>query len=101
MRVRGLTVILATDDRERFIAAVTLVSAHAALGGPTRLYFNEGAARLLADLEPLVTARELGVRLIVCQSGLADTSLAVPNGVEAGGMVSLLATLGEDRLVTL
>jgi hypothetical protein len=98
--MRGLTVIVATDDPARFQAALTLACAQAALGGPAKLYFNEGAARLLADLTPLETARELGVRVIACQSGLAEAGLAMPEGAEAGGLVSLLADLGDDRLVT-
>jgi predicted peroxiredoxin len=101
MPMRGLTVIVATDDRARFQAAVTIASAQAALGGRARLYFNEGAVRLLADMTPLATAGELGVSFIACQTGLADAGLALPDGVQAGGMVSLLAELEDDRLIAL
>jgi predicted peroxiredoxin len=99
--MRGLTVIVATDDVARFDAALTLASASAALGTPTRLYFHQDAVTLLADADALATPRELGVTLIACQSGLADRSQALPPGVEAGGMVSLLAGLGEDRLTVI
>ena len=50
----------------------------------------------------IAIARESGVELLVCQSGLALTGLSMaelPAGTTAGGLVSLLATLGEDRLL--
>lgn len=101
--LRGLTIVVVTDDVDRFGAALTLASAHAALGGPTRLYCHDRAVRLLIGDSPLLaTAREIGVRLIACQSGLADAGLAhesLAAEVEAGGMVGVLATLGDDRLV--
>ena len=47
-------------------------------------------------------ALDAGVRIMLCQSGMAMTG-AEPRDyderVEAGGMVSLMQTLGEDRLV--
>jgi predicted peroxiredoxin len=103
--MRGLTLIAATGDPERFRAALTIASAHAALGGRTRLYLHEGAVALLVNPDPLVaTALETGVAIIACQTGLAGAGLAhsdLPAGVEAGGMVGLLAMLGDDRLDTI
>lgn len=116
--MRGLTLIVATGDAERFRAALTLAAANAALGGRTRVFCHERAAALLAakadpqaaelraaglpDLPSLIeTTTACGVVLIACQTGLALAGLAegdLPAGAETGGMVGLLAALGEDRL---
>lgn len=99
--MRGLTIVVATADPDRFAAALTLASAAAALGARTRLYCHDAAVGLLGEPVPLLaTAREIGVTLVACQSGLADAGFALPDGVEAGGMVGLLAELADDRLVT-
>ena len=102
--VRGLTLIVATGDSERFRAALTIASAHAALGGRTRVYCHEAAVALLADREPLLaTAIETGAAIIACQTGLALAGLAETDllrGVETGGLIGLLADLGDDRLDT-
>lgn len=99
--MRGLTIVVATADPERFRAALVLAAAQAALGGAARIYCHEAAVRLLVPSDLFATAHELGVRFIACQTGLADAGLALPDGVEAGGVVSLLAELADDRLVTL
>ena len=104
MFVRGLTIIVATGDEARFEAALTLASASAALGARTRVYCHGATVVRLATETPLIaTARDIGVALIACQTGLSDAELsfdALAPGVEAGGMVGLLADLGDDRLVT-
>lgn len=99
--MRGLTIIVATADPERFAAALTLAGAHAALGQRTRLYCHDAAVIRLARSPLLDTALDLGVRVIACQTGLAAHGVALPDYAEGGGMVSLLAELGEDRLVTI
>lgn len=118
--VRGLTLIVASGDPERFRAALTLASAHAALGGRTRVYCHEAAVALLAGddadaaglharglpsrAELIVTALETGVAIAACQTGLALAGLAesaLPAGIETGGLVGLLAVLEDDRLVTI
>lgn len=119
--MRGLTILAATGDIERFRAALSLACALAALGGRTRLYCHEAAVTLLVPgrdpgddalagkglatrTQLLAEALESGVTLIACQTGLAAAGIAfdaLAQGVEPGGLVSLLATLGEDRLVTL
>ena len=99
--MRGLTIIVVTADPGRWRAALTLASAQAALGGRTRVYCHEAAVSLLQPSDLLDTARELGVTLIACQTGLAAHNLPLPDFAEAGGLVSLLADLGGDRLVTL
>lgn len=118
----GLTIIVATADAERFHAALSIGVAHAATGAPTRLYLHADAVVLarpphaapgdarraqaglpkLADL--IDDARALDMQLIFCQSGLAladCTAEDLAPGFQAGGLVSLLTSLGEDRLVTL
>ncbi|WP_423602027.1 peroxiredoxin [Sphingomonas sp. MS122] len=119
--MRGLTIVAATGDVERFRAALSLACAHAALGGAARLYCHEAAATLLvpgADADDALRAEAglasraqlldealaIGVTLIGCQTGLAAAGIAFDTlsaGVEPGGLVSLLAGLGGDRLVTL
>ena len=122
----GLTIIVATADGERFRAAMTLATAQAALGGRVRVYCHEravallrvapddddddddGAAALAAAGLPdrpalIAMAIDGGVALIACQTGLALAGLEMGDlavGVEAGGMVGLLASLGDNRLTT-
>ena len=118
--VRGLTIMVVSADEERFRAALTLACSQAALGGRVRVYCHERAVALLAVREPpqheecaqhglptrhdlIKLARESGVALIACQTGIALCGLAADAlcaGSEAGGMVGLLATLGDDRLVS-
>ena len=118
--MRGLTIIAATADIERFRAALSLACAHAALGGRVRLYCHEGAVRLLLPGEDpddaqriaaglptraqlLHEALESSVALIACQTGLAAAGIpfnTLPPGLEPGGLVSLLAGLADDRLAT-
>ena len=102
--MRGLTLLIATADPARLRVALTLASANAALGGRTRVYFHEEAVPLLATGDPLIaTAIETGATLIACQTGLAATGLSadqLPAGTETGGLVGLLADLGDDRLDT-
>lgn len=100
--MRGLTIIVATGDADRFAAAVAIASASAALGGRTRLYLHDGAVARLADTD-LSDALALDVAIIACQTGLASAGidLSTLNGrIAAGGLVSLLAALDDDRLLT-
>jgi predicted peroxiredoxin len=119
--MRGLTILAATADVERFRAALSLACAHAAVGGNARLYCHEAAVALLvpgADAgddtlvatglatraQLLAEALDSGVTLIACQTGLAAQGIAfdaLAPGTEPGGLVSLLAGLNEDRLVAL
>lgn len=118
--MRGLTLIVATGDAERFRAALTIASAHAALGGRTRVYCHEASVELLARTDEdvttlhakglpdratlIATAVESGVAITACQTGLALAGLVesdLPAGVETGGLVGLLATIGDDRLDTI
>jgi predicted peroxiredoxin len=119
--MRGLTIIAATADPERFRAALSLACAHAALDGRARVYCHEAAVQLLVSgtdasdsalvasgfptrQQLLAEAHDSGVILIACQTGLAAAGIdfaTLAPGIEPGGLVSLLAGLGEDRLVTL
>lgn len=118
----SLTILLAAEDAPRARAALSLALAQAALGGRVRLYAHERAVAALvavprADDDSVVLAEsglpdrcamldmavESGVTLIACQTGLAMAGLTIGDlapGVEAGGLVGLLATMGDDRLVT-
>ncbi len=111
--MRGLTIVVAGADPDRFRAALTMACAAAALGRRARVYLHEAAVGLLAgnapapgglpDLTDLrAIAAESGVDLIACQTGLALAGLSADTQrVAAGGLIDLLATLEDDRLVTL
>ncbi|MFZ5746824.1 MAG: peroxiredoxin [Pseudomonadota bacterium] len=117
--MRGLTLIVATADAARLRAALTLACTHAALGGGARVFLHEEAVGLLgpaADVDAdarraaglpdrhqlLAMAADSGVSVTACQTGLALAGLAptdLPDGVDIGGMVGVVATLGEDRVI--
>ena len=101
MPVRGLTLVVAGADAARFDAALTLANAQAALGGRVRIYLHDAAVTVPLTGPLVETARELGVTFIACQTALATHNVTPVEGVEGGGMVGLLAGLGDDRLVTL
>jgi peroxiredoxin family protein len=98
---RGLTLIVAGDDPQRFDAAVALAAAEAAIGGTVRLYAHRLAVRRLGDLA-LVEAMDAGVAVMACQTGLAEAGIdltMLDPRIEGGGMVGLLLGLGDDRLI--
>jgi predicted peroxiredoxin len=118
--MRGLTLIVAGPDPSRFHAALSVAAASAATGAGTRLYLHGDAVALLGSLlvspdddryraaglptlaQMLGEALGLGVGLICCQTGLAMAGLgadALDPQIEVGGLVGLMATLGDDRLV--
>ena len=117
--MRGLTIVVATDAVDRYRAALLLAAAHASAGGAARLFLNERAVGLLAAPAPLEDidfagaglptlaelqeeALGLDVRLVACQSGLALAGAdlaAIDPRIEAGGLVGIVTSLGEDRLV--
>ena len=118
MSVRGLTFVAIHSDSVR--AGLELAAANAALGGRARLFCQgEAVAALAALRDPhdadfaacgLPTLAQLvddavglGVELIACQSGLLLKGVAADQldpRIAYGGTVSVLQTLGEDRLVT-
>lgn len=116
--MRGLTIIVAAPDPARFHAALSIAAAAAATGATVRVYLHADAVALAAGgkahpdgprftaaglptLDQLRTdALAMGVSLIACQTGLAMEGLVLPDNIEAGGLVSLMTSLGDDRLVT-
>jgi predicted peroxiredoxin len=118
-RMRRLTIIVATAERERFRAALSIALAEAALDRPVRIFLQEGAAALLtpargsdetdvaaaglptlAELLDEALSAEIG--FTICQSGLAlagASAATLPPGVEVGGLVGLLADAADDRLL--
>ncbi|WP_380874582.1 hypothetical protein ACFB49_48940 [Sphingomonas sp. DBB INV C78] len=112
----GLTIIVATADAERFRTALTMALTQAALGGRTRLFLQDGAVALLRGDDAdqvrsaglpdrafmLADALDAGVEMIGCQTGLALINAAADEfdaRIGWAGMVSLLQTLDQDRLV--
>ena len=115
----GLTIIVATADPDRFHAALEMAAANAALGERSRIFLQGGAAELLRNASSPVDAertrhgiptarqlldeaRALGAEIFVCQSGLALCGLSadgLPEGVTTAGLIELLSTRGEDRLL--
>ena len=117
----GLTIIVATDDPDRFRAALTVATAQAAIGGDVCVYCHEASVALLAHtprpddasmrlaelglpdrIGLIAIAQDSGVQLIACQTGLAIAGLALADlapGVEAGGLVGVLALLADSRLL--
>ena len=110
--MQGLTIIVAGPDEERFRSALEVAAANAALDRTTRVFLQGGAASLLrfspAQVEEpqaapgmpslaqlLEEALALGASVTVCQSGLALAGMRadqLPEGVETGGLVELLAS---------
>lgn len=117
--VSGLTIVLADPSARRLRTALTMALAAQALGGRARIFLDAEAVPLLAT--PLAegdaafaaaglpsTALMLdealvaGVRIILCQTGLALAGLtadALDPRFDYGGMVGIVADLGDDRLV--
>lgn len=118
MSVRGLTFVAIRASSVR--AGLELAAANAALGGRARVFCQGEAVAALADLRdphdldytacglPTLAqltdeALGLGVELIACQSGLllmGMTADRLDPRIASGGTVSVLRTLGEDRLLT-
>ncbi|WBO23532.1 peroxiredoxin [Sphingomonas abietis] len=117
--MRGLTLIVTRPAGLR--AGLELAAAQAALGGAARLFCQSEAVSALAPLhdprdgdyraaglptlaELVEDALALGVAIIACQSGLALTGIEaamLDPRIGFGGPVSILQTLGDDRLATL
>lgn len=120
MPMRGLTIIIAEASEPRLRTALGLALSTRALDGEVRLFFDTAAVSLvrspiagaqdvdhiaagLPNMADLVEETlEAGVAYILCQAGIAMFDLSA-NALDArftyGGMIGLLADLGEDRLV--
>jgi len=118
--MRGLTVVVTRPEGLR--SALEMAAAQAALNGRARLFAQGPAVAGLAlpmhaphdedyvaaglpTLHALFEeALGLGVETIACQSGMQLMGvhmLLLDPRIEVGGLVSLLQTLGEDRLLML
>ena len=116
-----LTIMLVADDATRARAALSLALAAAALGRAVQIYAHERAVALLAHhprpdddstmlsaaglpdrCALLAIARENGIAITACQTGLAMTGMTIDDlapGVDAGGLMGVLATLDPPNLV--
>jgi predicted peroxiredoxin len=118
--MRGLTIVVADMSSERFRTALVMAAAHAALGGKARLFLQGEAVSILRapiagtedethEAAGLPTLGELiddtlalGVTMTGCQSGQAlfdATADEFHPALAWAGMTTVLAELGEDRLV--
>jgi len=101
--MRGLGIVIGGTDAARARTALTLAASQAALGARVRILLESDAVRLaMSPDELLESCLELGVAVMLCQSGLAAAGLeaaALDPRFEYGGMVGWLAELEEDRLI--
>lgn len=117
----GLTIILLTDDAERFRGTLMVAMTHRALGGAARLFLQLDAVRMLAPpitavldgdhrraglptLSALLDeALTDGVAMTACQSGLLLAGLTaeeIDRRIETGGLTSFLTGMEPtDRLI--
>ena len=120
----GILLLSGTHDRAHY--ALVLATGAAALGRRVVLFAtNAGCRALLADWSKLQgadrddlirargvagfaelrdAARELGVRLIVCEAGLrAEALLEAPriSGVEVAGVATFLEAVGSGQMLAL
>jgi len=121
MPMRGLTIIVAMADEARFRSAAGLALSWQALGGRVTFFLDTDAVALIAP--PIIGKRDarfvaigmptlhdlveelfaVEIKVMLCQAGMAMADLsaeAMDPRLSYGGMVGLLADLGEDRLVT-
>lgn len=121
--MRGLVIIwegVETTSRIQLMFEMALV--HRALGGAVTLFVSTGALpQFERDSRPIKRpspnpsgpelcallrneALEAGVRIIVCQSGLAHHKINIEKldpRVEAGGLTGIMQGSGDDRLVVI
>ena len=100
----ALAVIVAGPDPARGLTALNLAAAAAALGRPVAMLFDAPGVVLLSEpqlTEALATARELGVEVTACTTGVSATATPLPDGIEPGGMLSFLQAAGSAQLVVI
>jgi predicted peroxiredoxin len=118
-RLQGLTIVVAGADPARLHAALSLAAAWAAMDRRAHLFLQAEAVALLHRGDSVCDSRyrqaglptlrdligeslALGVAITACQSGLALAGLTtadLPEGVETGGLVELLASRRDDQLL--
>jgi len=121
-----LGILLASGTHDRAHAAFSLASGAAALGRAVVVFATNAGCRALctdwsgvddAGRDAVIrrrgvaglgelreAARELGVRMIVCESGLKAEAIEPDllwDGVERGGMASFLETTSAGQLIAL
>jgi predicted peroxiredoxin len=118
----GLSIVILTEDAERFRGTLALALAYVALGNEARLFLQLDAVRLLvppvtgprdedhraAGLPSLATlleeALDTGVKIIACQSGMTLASLDATDldpRISAGGPISVLQSMeASSRLLS-
>jgi predicted peroxiredoxin len=121
MPMRPLTIIVATADEARFRSAAGLALSYQALGGSVTLFLDTDAVSLVAPPVPerqdarfvaigMPTLSDLveelfaiEIKVMLCQAGMAMAGLSADTldaRLSYGGMISLLADLDDERLVT-
>lgn len=117
---QGLAIIFSDSNHGRLHAGLSLACAASALGRPVQLFFHGesvaaleqhrkwcgdetySAAGIPTIMDMISTARELGIEMMACTTGLhlcGLTANQLPDGVEAAGMVAFLASAQECELV--
>jgi peroxiredoxin family protein len=125
MQAEPIGIILLSGAHDRAHAAFSMAAAAGALGRSVVMFATGGGCRaMLADWSGLrdvgrdavirrrgiagfgelrEAARELGTRLIVCESGLkaeALDGLPLAAGVEVAGMATFLEAVGQGQFVS-
>jgi predicted peroxiredoxin len=99
----GVRLAIIVGEGANPATALRLAAAAAALGRDVAMLFDGASVTALAVPDAaLATALDLGVRIVACQTGLADAGMsaaALPAGVATGGMVSFVAAAGEAQMV--
>ena len=99
----GMRLAIVVAEGSDPATALRLAAAAAALGRDVAILFDGASvAALAAPDAALATALDLGVRMVACQTGLAEAGLAaadLPPGVTTGGIVSFLAQAGDAQLL--
>jgi len=117
---QGLAIIFSDSNHGRIHAGLSLACASAAMGRPVRIFFHSesvaaldphrkwkgddtfASAGIPSICEMLTTARELGIVMTACTTGLhlcGLTANQLPEGVEAAGMVAFLADAKDSELL--
>ena len=98
----ALAVIVVGGDIDRAFSALALAGCSAARGDMVTMLFDRAAVALLADPalgDALTTVQALGVTVSACATGVVDATVALPDGIAAGGMMMFLAAADGARLV--
>ena len=103
--MRDLTIILESGTPQRMRVAFEMALVQRALGGQATLFVTGAAVAALESPHPARDeALAAGVRIVVCQTALADAGMSLETfdpRIEAGGFVSVMQRLGDERLVVI